>query len=172
MISSIKISDTGIGMTEQVKNSVFSIRPESSYGTKNEKGIGLVLSLSKEFTEMQGGRIWFETSLGCGITFFISMPITWSSIIRPKLWSDYYHPVRSYKAILQRFSLAFSSELCNFVFKAQAIPYFMPADQFAWSGFCIYLQNKQKKIKISWSKSSDEFSTSYWQHIIDPDSDF
>lgn len=76
MISSIKISDTGIGMTEQVKNSVFSIRPESSYGTKNEKGIGLGLSLRKEFTEMQGGRIWFETSLGCGTTFFISMPIT------------------------------------------------------------------------------------------------
>lgn len=71
----IKVSDNGIGMTEQVKDSIFSLKAESSFGTKNEKGVGLGLNLSKEFTEMQGGRIWFESAYGLGTTFFISLPI-------------------------------------------------------------------------------------------------
>lgn len=72
----IKISDTGIGMTESIQSSLFSIKAEPSYGTKNEKGVGLGLSLSKEFTELQGGKIWFESSPGIGTSFFLSMPIS------------------------------------------------------------------------------------------------
>ncbi len=71
----IKISDNGIGMTDQIKDSIFSLKAESSFGTKNEKGVGLGLNLSKEFTDMQGGRIWFESTFGKGSTFYISLPI-------------------------------------------------------------------------------------------------
>ncbi len=71
----IKIIDNGVGMTDQIKDSIFSLKAESSYGTKNEKGVGLGLNLSKEFTDLQGGRIWFESSLGKGSTFYISIPI-------------------------------------------------------------------------------------------------
>ncbi len=71
----IKISDNGIGMSDQIKDSIFSLKAESSFGTKNEKGVGLGLNLSKEFTDMQGGRIWFDSTSGKGSTFYISMPI-------------------------------------------------------------------------------------------------
>jgi len=71
----IRISDNGIGMSDKTKNSIFSLKAESSFGTRNEKGVGLGLNLSKEFTDMQGGRIWFESSLGMGSTFYISIPI-------------------------------------------------------------------------------------------------
>lgn len=71
----IQISDTGVGMTEEIKNSLFNVTAESSYGTKNEKGIGLGLNLCKEFTEIQGGKIWFKSTLGQGSTFFISLAI-------------------------------------------------------------------------------------------------
>ena len=71
----IQISDTGIGMTDEIKKSLFNVTAESSYGTKNEKGIGLGLNLCKEFTEMQGGKIWFKSILGQGSIFFISMSI-------------------------------------------------------------------------------------------------
>jgi len=71
----IKISDNGVGMSDQIKESIFSFKAESSFGTKNEKGVGLGLNLSKEFTDMQGGRIWFESVLGKGSTFYISIPI-------------------------------------------------------------------------------------------------
>jgi two-component system sensor histidine kinase/response regulator len=71
----IQISDTGIGMTEEIKKSIFNVTAESSYGTKNEKGIGLGLNLCKEFTEMQGGSIWFTSVLGQGSIFCISMSL-------------------------------------------------------------------------------------------------
>lgn len=72
----IIISDSGIGITDQIKDSLFSIKAASSYGTKNEKGVGLGLNLSKEFTEMQGGKIGFDSTLGQGSTFYIVMPVS------------------------------------------------------------------------------------------------
>lgn len=71
----IKIIDNGIGMTDQIKKSIFSLKAESSFGTKNEKGVGLGLNLCKEFTEIQGGKIWFDSVTGKGSTFYISIPI-------------------------------------------------------------------------------------------------
>jgi signal transduction histidine kinase len=70
----IIIKDTGMGMTELTKTALFSLKGQSSYGTKNEKGIGLGLSLCKEFTELQNGSLRFESELGVGTTFYISIP--------------------------------------------------------------------------------------------------
>jgi signal transduction histidine kinase len=53
---------------------IFSLKISSTYGTKHEKGIGLGLVLCKEYIELQGGRIWFESESGRGTTFFISLP--------------------------------------------------------------------------------------------------
>lgn len=72
----ILIKDTGIGMNDRIKASIFSMKAESSYGTKNEKGVGLGLSLSKEFTELQNGQIRFESEPGIGTSFYISMPLS------------------------------------------------------------------------------------------------
>jgi signal transduction histidine kinase len=74
----IIIKDTGTGMTEHTKSAIFSVKGLSSYGTKNEKGVGLGLSLSKEFTELQNGSLKFESEVGLGTTFFISMPLSQS----------------------------------------------------------------------------------------------
>jgi two-component system sensor histidine kinase/response regulator len=76
LLCEIIISDSGIGMTEAIRESIFSVKAESSYGTKNEKGVGLGLNLSKEFTEMQNGGIRFETELDKGTTFYITMPVS------------------------------------------------------------------------------------------------
>jgi signal transduction histidine kinase len=70
----IIIQDTGIGMSDTTKGSIFSVKAISSYGTNNERGVGLGLSLSKEFTELQGGSIDFESEPGIGTTFYITMP--------------------------------------------------------------------------------------------------
>lgn len=70
----ILVADTGVGITDNRKAAIFSIKSQSTYGTRNEKGTGLGLLLCKEFTELQHGEIGFESTEGTGTTFFISMP--------------------------------------------------------------------------------------------------
>ena len=68
------IRDNGIGMSMEKQAELFSLQAQSTFGTDNEKGVGLGLLLCKEFTELQGGHIWVESSIGEGTSFFVSMP--------------------------------------------------------------------------------------------------
>lgn len=68
----ITISDTGRGIPYEMQKDLFSLGVKSTFGTQNEKGVGLGLSLCKEFTELQNGRIRFESEPGKGTRFFIS----------------------------------------------------------------------------------------------------
>ena len=68
------IRDNGIGMSMEKQAELFSLQVQSTFGTDNEKGVGLGLLLCKEFTELQGGHIWVESSVGEGTSFFVSMP--------------------------------------------------------------------------------------------------
>lgn len=68
------IRDNGIGINEEKQAELFTLRAGATFGTQNEKGVGLGLLLCKEFTELQGGRIWLESSPGQGTAFYVSMP--------------------------------------------------------------------------------------------------
>ena len=72
----IKIQDTGIGIDKVDFDHIFSLNSQSTYGTNQEKGVGLGLVLCKEFIELQEGRIWVESTLNVGTTFFISLQIS------------------------------------------------------------------------------------------------
>lgn len=71
----IKVQDNGNGIPKESKAEIFSLKAQSTYGTANEKGIGLGLFLCREYTQAQGGKIWFESQLGIGTTFYISIPL-------------------------------------------------------------------------------------------------
>jgi two-component system sensor histidine kinase/response regulator len=71
----ISITDTGRGIPFEQQKDIFSLKAGSTFGTQNEKGVGLGLLLCKEFTEQQGGRIGFESTPGRGSTFFVYMPV-------------------------------------------------------------------------------------------------
>jgi two-component system, sensor histidine kinase and response regulator len=67
----ITISDNGRGIPYEIQQDLFSLGVKSTYGTQNEKGVGLGLSLCKEFTELQNGKIHFESEPGKGTRFFL-----------------------------------------------------------------------------------------------------
>lgn len=66
----VKISDSGIGMTPELKNKLFQISEKTSRpGTEGEMSTGLGLLLVKEFIEKHKGKIWVESEVGRGSTF-------------------------------------------------------------------------------------------------------
>ncbi|UYQ91369.1 HAMP domain-containing histidine kinase [Chitinophaga horti] len=70
----LSVKDTGIGMTREQEANLFTLSSRSTYGTNNEKGIGLGLMLCKELTELLNGKLWYETIEGVGTTFYLSLP--------------------------------------------------------------------------------------------------
>jgi len=71
-----RVSDTGIGIPETELDNVFTeFRQVDATITREFGGTGLGLSITKKFVEMHGGRIWVESAVGKGSTFFISVPL-------------------------------------------------------------------------------------------------
>jgi two-component system, sensor histidine kinase and response regulator len=72
----ISVQDTGIGISPDKQDEIFTMKTTSTYGTSQEKGIGLGLMMCKEFMQYQHGEIWFDSKPGTGSTFYISLPLT------------------------------------------------------------------------------------------------
>ena len=71
----VSVRDNGIGMTMDIQKKLFNkVNPYSTPGTANEKGTGLGLILCKEFVEKNGGRIWVESEVNKGSTFWFTVP--------------------------------------------------------------------------------------------------
>ena len=67
------VHDTGKGITTAELVTLFSQNLESTKGTENEKGTGIGLMLCKEFVEANGGKIWVESTVRQGATFFFTL---------------------------------------------------------------------------------------------------
>jgi signal transduction histidine kinase len=71
-----RVSDTGIGIPkDQVENIFTEFQQVDTAITREFAGTGLGLNITKKFVEMHGGRIWVESELGKGSTFFFSIPL-------------------------------------------------------------------------------------------------
>lgn len=70
----LHITDNGIGISAEKQQELFKLNAASTYGTSNEKGVGLGLILCKEYTEMQKGKLSFNSIPGNGTTFILEFP--------------------------------------------------------------------------------------------------
>ena len=69
------VSDTGIGMNQEMKENLFNIDVNTSRkGTEKEASNGLGLLICKEFVAKHGGKLWVESEEGKGSTFFFTLP--------------------------------------------------------------------------------------------------
>ncbi|UKS25924.1 ATP-binding protein [Paenibacillus sp. HWE-109] len=71
----VSVSDTGEGIpTDQASTLLQEFYPISSMGTAGERGVGLGLTLCREFVRLNGGEIWFDSAPAQGSTFYFSIP--------------------------------------------------------------------------------------------------
>lgn len=66
----ILFTDNGPGMPPEIVDKVFI-----PYFSTKETGSGLGLAIAKQGVEQAGGKIWCESEVGKGTTFFISLPL-------------------------------------------------------------------------------------------------
>ena len=72
----VGVSDTGAGISEADQERIFEeFQQADSSSTKQKGGTGLGLSIAKRIIEMHGGRIWVESSLRTGSTFWFTLPV-------------------------------------------------------------------------------------------------
>ena len=65
------VRDNGIGIAPEYKDRIFGLFNKLSSQTE---GTGIGLALVKRIIEFHDGRIWVESELGKGATFFITLP--------------------------------------------------------------------------------------------------
>jgi CheY-like chemotaxis protein len=73
----LSIHDTGIGIDEEELEKLFAPYPQPSKATNRKlvsKGLGL--SISRRLIELMGGRLWAESTVGIGSTFYLALPFS------------------------------------------------------------------------------------------------
>jgi signal transduction histidine kinase/HAMP domain-containing protein len=72
----VAVADTGPGISDEDQAKIFEeFQQADSSSTKQKGGTGLGLAIAKRIVEMHGGRIWVESSLGKGSTFWFTLPV-------------------------------------------------------------------------------------------------
>lgn len=70
-----RISDTGIGIPEELQPKLFDRFTEARRpGLRGEPSVGLGMSIIRSIVEMHAGRIWFTSRENEGTTFYIELP--------------------------------------------------------------------------------------------------
>lgn len=73
----ISITDTGIGIADDDYSRIFErFQQGGSILTDKPTGTGLGLPICQQIIEFHGGKIWVDSALGKGTTFFFSLPLS------------------------------------------------------------------------------------------------
>ena len=76
MIVRYRISDTGIGMSEEFQKRIFDEFSQENDGARTSyKGTGLGMAIAKRYVDLMGGKIEVSSRQGIGSTFTVEIPL-------------------------------------------------------------------------------------------------
>ncbi|RPH31453.1 MAG: hybrid sensor histidine kinase/response regulator [Bacteroidales bacterium] len=69
------VKDSGIGISSENSKYMYEIFTHGDQSiSRKYGGVGIGLSITKAFVELLGGKIWFESELNKGTTFYFTLP--------------------------------------------------------------------------------------------------
>ncbi|MEZ4673064.1 MAG: hybrid sensor histidine kinase/response regulator [Caldilineaceae bacterium] len=78
----ISVTDTGPGIAPADQQRIFEPFQQADVSTRRQHaGSGLGLTISKQFIEMHGGRMWLESTVGVGTTIYVSLPVEGANLL-------------------------------------------------------------------------------------------
>jgi signal transduction histidine kinase len=71
----ISIRDSGPGIALEDQELIFEAFRQTRDGLRKGEGTGLGLPISRRLAEAHGGRVWLESVVGQGSTFYVALPL-------------------------------------------------------------------------------------------------
>jgi signal transduction histidine kinase len=71
----IAIRDSGPGIAPEDRELIFEAFRQTKDGLRKGEGTGLGLPISRRLAEAHGGRVWLESVVGQGSTFYVALPL-------------------------------------------------------------------------------------------------
>ncbi|MBN2813733.1 MAG: response regulator [Bacteroidales bacterium] len=68
------VRDTGAGLSRELQKRIFNKVSEDEPGPGRSESTGLGLSIARNLIRLMGGKIWVESELGQGSTFYFTIP--------------------------------------------------------------------------------------------------
>ncbi len=70
------VADSGIGIPEEKREKIFEAFTQvDASATRKYQGTGLGLTVTQSLVQLHGGRIWVESEIDVGSTFYFTLPI-------------------------------------------------------------------------------------------------
>jgi PAS domain S-box-containing protein len=69
----VAVRDEGIGIALEEQSAVFQSFYQSSPGASGRRGTGVGLNIARRYAQLQGGRLWLESTPDVGSTFFLAL---------------------------------------------------------------------------------------------------
>lgn len=85
----VSVKDTGTGIAPEDFEAVFEAFRQTRTGLHHGTGTGLGLTISRRLAEAHGGRLWLESEIGVGSTFYVALPVKSPALVQLMKEADY-----------------------------------------------------------------------------------
>ncbi len=88
-VAEVRVQDSGMGISQEFHHSIFEkFNQVDRSETRNIKGSGLGLPISKNIIDYHHGRIWVESDGTHGSTFFVQLPLNLGEVLEQSQKAD------------------------------------------------------------------------------------